>query len=156
MISIGTTALSSAAAVDLANWQPDVYAAVGIQPNYVAEEKPSDWEKIIALAADPKVVAIGETGLDRYWDYTPFEQQAEAFDRHLELSRATGKPFVVHCREAEADVVAQLTNAAAAGPLRGVMHSFSGDLATAEACLDLGLFISFAGMVTFKRNDSLR
>lgn len=156
IITIGTTALSSSAAVDLARRRGDVYAAVGIQPNYVAEEKPGDWEKVVALAADPKVVAIGETGLDRYWDYTPFARQAEAFDRHLELSRTTGKPFVVHCREAEADVVAQLRNAVAAGPLRGVMHSFSGDLATAEACLELGLYVSFAGMATFKRNDALR
>lgn len=156
MVTIGTTAISSVAAVELAAKHGDVYAAVGIQPNYVAEEKAADWERIVALAAEPRVVAIGETGLDRYWDYTPFEQQAEAFDRHLELSRTTGKPFVVHCREAEADVVAQLRNAAGAGPLRGVMHSFAGDLATAEACLELGLYVSFAGMVTFKRNDALR
>jgi len=156
MVTIGTTALSSGAAVELARRERDVYAAVGIQPNYVAEEKTGDWERIVALAADERVVAVGETGLDRHWDYTPFAQQAEAFDRHLELSRSTGKPFIVHCREAEADVVAQLRNAAAAGPLRGVMHSFAGNLATAEACLELGLFISFAGMVTFKRNDSLR
>ncbi|HEX6986361.1 MAG TPA: TatD family hydrolase, partial [Planctomycetaceae bacterium] len=105
MLTIGTTAASSAAAVDLANRHADVFAAVGIQPNYVAAEKPGDWEQIVALAGEPRVVAIGETGLDRYWDYTPFERQAEAFDRHLELSRSTGKPFVVHCREAEADVV---------------------------------------------------
>lgn len=156
MVTIGTTALSSVAAADLAKRHGDVYAAVGIQPNYVAEEKAGDWERIVVLASEERVVAIGETGLDRYWDYTPFGQQAEAFDRHLELSWRTGKPFVVHCREAEADVVAQLRNAAAGGPLRGVMHSFSGDFATAEGCLELGLFISFAGMVTFKRNDVLR
>ena len=156
MLTIGTTAVSSEKALELAKKHTDVFSAVGIQPNYVAEEKPSDWERIVTLADDDRVVAVGETGLDRYWDYTPFALQIEAFDRHLELSRATGKPFIVHCREAEADVVAQLRNAAGAGPLRGVMHSFAGDLATAEACLELGLYISFAGMVTFKRNDALR
>lgn len=156
MLTIGTTAASSEKALALAKSHRDVFAAVGIQPNYVAEEKPADWEKIVALVGDERVVAIGETGLDRYWDYTPFESQVEAFDRHLELSRAIGKPFIVHCREAEADVVAQLRNAAAGGTLRGVMHSFSGDVATAEACVELGLHISFAGMVTFKRNDALR
>jgi TatD DNase family protein len=156
MLTIGTTAASSKQAMELARQHSDIFAAVGIQPNYVAEEKPGDWEKIIALASDDRVVAIGETGLDRHWDYTPFESQVEAFDRHLELSRAAGKPFIVHCREAEADVVAQLRNATGAGTLRGVMHSFAGDVATAEACLDLGLHISFAGMVTFKRNDALR
>ena len=156
MLTIGTTAASSRAAVELARRHSDVYAAVGIQPNYVAEQKPGDWETIVSLAADPRVLAIGETGLDRYWDYTPFEQQVEAFDRHLELSRTIDKPFVVHCRDAEADVVVQLRQAAKTGSLRGVMHSFSGDAATAEACLELGLFISFAGMVTFKRNEALR
>ncbi|MDN5852289.1 MAG: TatD family hydrolase, partial [Actinomycetia bacterium] len=100
------------AAVELANSHKDIFAAVGIQPNYVAEEKPGDWEKIVALADEPRVIAIGETGLDRHWDYTPFDQQIEAFDRHLELSRRTGKPFIVHCRESEADVVSQLQNAA--------------------------------------------
>jgi TatD DNase family protein len=156
MLTIGTTASSSEQALELAKQHPNIYAAVGIQPNYVAEEKPGDWEKIVALAKDERVVAVGETGLDRYWDYTPFESQIAAFDRHLELSQTTDKPFIVHCREAEADVVAQLRNAAGAGTLRGVMHSFAGDVATAEACLELGLHISFAGMVTFKRNDALR
>lgn len=156
MLTIGTTAASSVKAIALAKSHRDVFAAVGIQPNYVAEEQPGDWEKIVALAADERVVAVGETGLDRYWDYTPFEAQIEAFDRHLDLARSTGKPFIVHCRQAEADVVSQLRNAAAAGQLRGVMHSFAGDVVTAEACVELGLHISFAGMVTFKRNDALR
>lgn len=156
MLTIGTTCLSSLAAVDLAMAEPDVFAAVGIQPNYVAQEQTGDWDKIVALADHPRVIAIGETGLDRYWDYTPFEQQIEAFDRHLDLARAVDKPFIVHCREAEADVIAQLRRASEAGPLQGIMHSFCGDQAAAEACLELGLMISFAGMVTFKRNDALR
>src|SRR5688500_14696786 len=83
MLTIGTTAESSEKAVRLASGHHAVFAAVGIQPNYVAEEKPADWEKIVSLASDERVVAIGETGLDRYWDYTPFEIQIEAFDRHL-------------------------------------------------------------------------
>lgn len=156
MLTIGTTCLSSIAAVDLARAEPDIFAAVGIQPNYVAQEQVGDWDKIVALASHPRVIAIGETGLDRYWDYTPFEQQVEAFDRHLELARAVDKPFIVHCREAEADVIAQLRRAAGRGPLKGIMHSFCGDPSAAEACLELGLMISFAGMVTFKRNDALR
>jgi TatD DNase family protein len=82
--------------------------------------------------------------------------QVEYFDRHLELSRRLDLPFVVHCRNAEAEVVAQLRRAAESGPLRGVMHSFSGSLETAQACLELGLYISFAGMVTFKNAHALR
>ena len=154
LLTIGTTAASSTAAVALAVRYPTVYAAVGIQPNYVAEEQAGDWEKIQALALESRVVAIGETGLDRHWDYTPFDLQIDAFSRHLALSHSLGKPFIVHCREAEADVVAQLQHAHR--PLSGVMHSFAGDAATAQSCLELGLYISFAGMVTFKRNDNLQ
>jgi TatD DNase family protein len=158
IITIGTTAASSDAAVSVAAGFPGVFAAVGIQPNYAAEAQPDHWQVIEELATHEKVVAIGETGLDRYWDHTPLDIQQDYFDRHLDLSRRLGKPFVVHCREAEADVVAQLRRAAQAGPgpLSGVMHSFSGDQATADACLELGLFLSFAGMVTYKKNDALR
>jgi TatD DNase family protein len=156
IVTIGTTAASSVEAVEIARAHPMVHAAVGIQPNYVSQAAPGDWETIERLATQPKVVAIGETGLDRYWDYAPFDLQTEYFARHLDLSRRLSLPFIVHCREAERDVVAQLRSAAAAGPLAGVMHSFSGDFETAQACIELGLFISFAGMLTFKKSDALR
>ena len=156
IVTIGTTAESSRRAVELAGRYASVYAAVGIQPNYVAEAKPGDWEKIEELARAPRVVAIGETGLDRYWDYAPIDLQRDYFDRHLELARRLDLPFVVHCRQAEDDVVAQLRGAVEGGPLRGVMHSFAGSRATAEACLQLGLHISFAGMLTYRKSDELR
>jgi TatD DNase family protein len=156
MIAIGVTANSSEAVVKLAAEHPKVYAAVGIQPNYCAEAKAEDWERIVALAGSPKVVAIGETGLDRYWDYTPFDAQQDYFDRHLRLSQERGLPFVVHTRESDADVVAMLRDAAARGPLAGVMHSFTGSAETAAECVALGLYVSFAGMVTFKKSDDLR
>jgi TatD DNase family protein len=156
VVTIGTTAASSRLAVEIAQANPLVYAAVGIQPNYVSEAAPDDWDIIAELVTQPKVVAIGETGLDRYWDKAPFDLQVEYFARHMALARKHDLPFVVHCREAEKDVVAQLRAAAADGPLQGVMHSFSGDFETALACVELGLYISFAGMVTFKKNDALR
>jgi TatD DNase family protein len=156
IITIGTTAASSRAAVAIAEQFSQVYAAVGIQPNYTAQAQPDDWSVIEELALHPRVVAVGETGLDRYWDYAPIDVQEDYFDRHIALSRRIGKPFIVHCREAEADVVAQLRRAKTEGPLCGVMHSFSGDQTTADACLDLGLYLSFAGMVTYKKNASLR
>jgi TatD DNase family protein len=156
MIVIGCTLDSSRAAIELAARFPAVYAAVGIQPNYISSAAAGDFTEIEQLVTAAKVVAIGETGLDRYWDHSPIELQRDYFARHIELALARDLPFVVHCRDAEADVVAALQSAAATGPLRGVMHSFTGDLATAQACWELGLHISFAGMITFKRNDTLR
>ena len=156
MVTIGTTADSSRRALAVAGQFPQVFAAVGIQPNYAAQAKAGDWEAIEDLAAQEKVVAIGETGLDRYWDYAPFDVQIDYFQRHIALSQKLDLPFVVHCREAEADVVEQLRLAAARGTLRGVMHSFTGSLETARACLELGLLISFAGMVTYKKSQALR
>lgn len=156
MLTIGTTRESSERAIALAEKYDSIFAAVGIQPNYVSEAKSGDWDRIVELAQHPSVVAIGETGLDKYWDYSPLELQAEYFDRHLDLSRALKKPFIVHNREADQEIVEQLRKQAKQGGLRGVMHSFCADQQTADDCLELGLFISFAGMVTFKRNDELR
>lgn len=155
-ITIGITAETSRRAVEIAEQHPSIYAVVGIQPNYAAEAKPGDLETIENLITRPKVVAIGETGLDRYWDYSPIDVQQEYFTKHIELSRQYDLPFVVHCRDAEDDVVAHLRSMAETGPLNGVMHSFCGDLKTAQACLDLGLYISFSGMVTYKKNSDLR
>jgi TatD DNase family protein len=158
MIAVGVTAESSAKVVQLAAEYPNVYAAVGIQPNYCAQAKPDDWQRIVELAGAPKVVAIGETGLDRYWDYTPFQMQQDYFARHLQLAHQRKLPFIVHTRESDADVVAMLRQAHAdgGGALHGVMHSFTGSAETAAQCLELGLFISFAGMVTFNKSTALR
>jgi TatD DNase family protein len=102
-------------------------------------------------------VAIGETGLDRYWDRAPFALQERYFGLHLGLGRQAQKPVVIHCREAEADVVRMLkAEFEQHGPIRGVMHSFTADESTAQQCVAIGLHISFAGMLTFKNNESLR
>ncbi len=156
ILTIGTTADSSQRAVDLAATFPQVYAVVGIQPNYVAQMKPGDWERILTLSTADKVVGIGETGLDRYWDYAPIKLQQDYFSKHIQLSRERDLPFVVHCREAEADVVDLLQREAVQAPFKGLMHSFCGTPETATACLELGMYISFAGMLTFKKNDELR
>ncbi len=156
MIAVGCTAADSASSVDIAQQFAPVFASVGIQPNYTHEVEPGDWDKIVALAKQPKVVALGETGLDRYWDHAPFDVQQDYFDRHIRLSQETGLPFIVHMRECGADIVEMLTAARSRGELRGVMHSFTGDEALMQQCVDLGLYISFAGMVTFKKSDELR
>jgi TatD DNase family protein len=148
----GITAGSSEQAVRLAERYPSVYAAVGIQPNCCHEAAPGDWQRVEALAERPGVVALGETGLDRYWDFTPFEVQQDYFQRHLDLAAKLDLPVVVHCREAEADVLAMLREVSRSrgGAVRGVIHAFSGDLAMAEECLALGLFVSLAGPVTYR------
>jgi TatD DNase family protein len=157
VVTIATTAASSAACVALAERHPMLAATVGIQPNHVAQAETDAWDRVAAAVKHARVVAVGETGLDRYWDYTPFAQQEEYFARHLELARQHGLAVVIHCRQAEADVVRMLrTDYERHGPVRGVMHSFTGDLATAEACLAMGLYISFAGMVTYKNAQALR
>jgi TatD DNase family protein len=157
VVTIGTDAETSRTNVELAGRFPLLRAAVGIQPNHVAEARPGDWDVIRELAPHPSCVAVGETGLDRYWDRAPFPLQEEYFARHLALSRETGKPVVIHCREAEADVVRTLrAEFDARGPVAGVMHSFTGDAATARACLEMGLYVSFAGMVTYKNAEDLR
>ena len=156
IIAIGTTADTSAVCVRLATEFEGVHAAVGMQPNYIAEAKPDDWDRVVALVDEPGVVAIGETGLDRYWDFTPFDQQQDYFDRHIRLSQERGLPFVVHMRDCDDDILAMLREAHQRGSLSGVMHSFTGSQAMAEECLAMGFYVSFAGMVTFKKSDALR
>ena len=157
IVVVATTAPDSRRCVELAQRHALLRATIGIQPNHVAEEAPTAWDEVLALAQRPEVVALGETGLDRYWDRTPFAQQEDYFARHLELARKIDRAVVIHCREAEADVVRMLRqDYDKHGPVRAVMHSFTGDLGTAEACLQMGLHISFAGMLTYKNAQALR
>jgi TatD DNase family protein len=156
IIAVGTTAEASRKCVEVAARYPSVYAAVGLQPNYIAQGSPDDWAAIEELSTARRVVALGETGLDRHWDYTPFEMQQEYFQRHIALARRRGLPFIVHMRDCDAEIVEALRLAAEGGALRGVMHSFTGDAAMAAECVALGLHISFAGMVTYKKSQALR
>ena len=156
LVAVGTTAATSEACVELAALHEEVLAAVGIQPNYCTEARPDDWDRVLGLVGRGGVVAIGETGLDRHWDYTPLDVQRDYFDRHLRISQQVGLPFIVHTRESDAEVLAMLREARQRGPLVGVMHSFTGSVETAAECVALGLFISFAGMVTYKKSDVLR
>lgn len=156
IVSAATTARDSAETLDLASRWQGVHPAVAVHPNEVAEAEAGDWERIVALSGDSRVVAIGETGLDRYWDRAAFPLQQEWFDRHLELARQRQLPIIIHCRDAYVDVIDQLR--ALGRPVRGVLHSFTGTTGDAEALLELGLHLSFAGMVTFANRslDALR
>jgi TatD DNase family protein len=148
---------SSAAVVALAE-QYDLLAAVGIHPNSTHEAAPGDWERVTALVDRPRVVALGETGLDRYWDFAPLSLQQEYLDRHLRLAQQRDMPVILHCRDAQDDLLDALHAAVDRGPIRGIIHAFSGDASFAGECLALGLHVSFAGNVTYsnKKFEPLR
>jgi TatD DNase family protein len=156
IIAVGTTAASSAGSLELATEHRGVFAVVGIHPNEAADVGQQDWPLILDMIGRPGLVAIGETGLDRYWNRTPFSEQQTWFDRHLGLAHDHDLPIVIHCRDCQSDIIEQLQQIGR--PIRGVMHSFTGSWDDAEAFLALGLHLSFAGMITFtnKALDPLR
>ncbi len=154
IVTIGTTLASCRQAVAFAEKHANVYAAVGIHPNYAGQAGAEDWTAVEELTRHPRVVAVGETGLDRYWDFTPLDVQTDYFHRHLDLSAQSGLPFIVHCRDAEEEVLSILEGRGA--PLSGIMHSFCGSSETADRCLALGMHLSFSGMLTYKKNGELR
>jgi len=157
ILAVAVDRTSSEESVALAQRHPQqIWASVGVQPNYVAEIAAGDRERIAALATDDCVVAIGETGLDRYWKDVPFDLQQSAFTWHLELACQCQLPVIIHMRDCGDDVVAAVRPFAGPSGVRGVMHSFTGDERLLADCLELGLYISFAGMVTFKKSDALR
>lgn len=156
IVAVGTDKSSSQVCVELAETYPNVWASVGIHPNESAKAEPGDWSAICELTAHPKVVALGETGLDLYWDDAPFAVQQDNFRRHIEHSLATRLPVIVHSRDCDVEMVAALREFALHAPLAGVMHSFTGTWETAAACLELGLYISFAGMATYKNAEAIR
>ena len=157
VVSVATSAASSVATVALAAAHPGVFPTAGIHPNHAAQAAAGDWDAVVGLAERPAVVGIGETGLDRHWHDSPFPMQEDYFVRHLHLSRRLRKPIIIHCREADADMLRVLRDDFDRhGTILGVMHSFCGDESMAAACRAMGLVISFAGMLTYKNAAALR
>jgi TatD DNase family protein len=154
MLTIGTDVATSRAAVALAAREPDVWAAVGFHPHDAAEADPAALAEIERLAAAPRVVAIGECGLDFFRDRSPREDQERCFRAQLALARRAGKPVLIHCRDAHAETLAILAEEGVAAT-GGIMHCFSGDTAIARRCLDLGLLVSLAGPVTYPKARAL-
>jgi len=143
-------------ALELAARDPGFFAAtVGIHPHECARVPEDDWALHERLASDPRVVAIGETGLDFHYDRSPRPVQEASFRRSLGIARAAGKPVVVHVREAD-EACARVLREEGVPPAGGVIHCFTGDAAAARAYLDLGLFISVAGVLTFKTAGAIR
>jgi TatD DNase family protein len=132
----------------LAESQPHLYATVGVHPEYTDVEEP-DEDRLVALAAHPKVIAIGETGLDYYWQKDKPEWQRDRFRTHIRAGRRAGKPLVVHTRDSAADTLRVLKEEGA-DTVGGVMHCFTENWEIASLALDLGFYLSFSGIVTFK------
>jgi TatD DNase family protein len=151
--------------LDLADATPELYAAVGVHPNSTAEFSHADVEALRALAAHAKVVAIGETGLDYYWQKVDVPTQQDAFEQQLGLAAELGLPVIIHCRDANDDVAAVLRNwvggvAFKGSPLArrrfaGVLHAFPGDLALAEEAYTWGFVVGLGGPVTFRNARAL-
>ena len=133
-----------------------VHCTVGVHPHEAAEEGQASPDRLIALAADPAVVGIGETGLDYYYEHSPRAAQQESFRAHIEAARKTGLPLIVHTRDADDDTIAILEDEYRSGPFTGVIHCFTAGLAVAEAALGIGFYISASGIITFKKAEDLR
>jgi TatD DNase family protein len=131
-----------------------VYAAVAVHPTEVNELDDAGYAELERLAQDPRVVAVGETGLDYYWDRTAPALQQEHFRRHIELAKRVGKPLMIHDRDAHADILRILRDEGA--PDQVVFHAFSGDVEMARACVEAGYVLSFPGVITFRNAPALR
>ncbi|MCW2529882.1 MAG: TatD DNase family protein [Pseudonocardiales bacterium] len=154
VITVGDTIASSRWCVEQANRHPDVYAAVAVHPTEVNGMTDDDYAELDALARDPRVVAIGETGLDYYWDTVEPALQHEHFRRHIALSHQVGKPLMIHDRDAHEDVLRIVREEQA--PKTGVIfHAFSGDETMARECVAAGYTLSFPGVITFKNAQLL-
>lgn len=153
MISIGTDLPSSRKAVALTARFPVVWASVGVHPHEAAHCPDSLENELTALATDPRVVAIGETGLDFYRNLAPAAAQHEAFQRQIALAKRLDLPLVIHSRHADDEVFATLTGVDAG---RVIMHCFTGDRPLARRCLEQGWFLAFGGVATYPRNVELR
>ncbi|WP_313802036.1 TatD family hydrolase [Sphingobium sp.] len=136
--------------------EADVWATVGIHPHEADEHPHVDTAKLVERAAHPRVVGIGETGLDYYYDHSDRERQQRSFRSHIAASRETGLPLIVHTRDAEADTLAIMRDEMGKGAYGGVIHCFTASGAFADAALELGFYISISGIVTFKNARDLQ
>ncbi len=156
LVTICTKLSEVSRVIAIAERYDGIHCSVGVHPHEAGPEGQDGPQRLVALAAHPKVVGIGETGLDYYYEHSPREAQRQSFRAHLEAARHTGLPVIVHSRDAEEDTIAILEEEHARAPFNGVIHCFTGGPALARAALGLGLYISVAGVVTFKNAEALR
>lgn len=156
MLNISTRENEWDAVIGTAEREPDVWATIGIHPNEADSYPEVDTERLVARAAHPRVVGIGETGLDYYYEHSDRARQQASFRSHLAACRQTGLPVVVHTRDAEADTAEILKEELGKGSFPGVIHCFTGTAEFARQALDLGFYISISGIVTFKNARELQ
>ena len=154
-LTCGSDVASSRASIALAEQHDYIYAAAGIHPHEVSKAGAEDLEEILAMLAHPKVLALGEIGLDFYYDFSPRALQEEVFKKQLDIAYELGKPVVIHVREAHGATIELLTNNRDRLP-KGVLHCYSGSAESVKVYEKLGFHISFAGSVTFKNAEKLR
>ena len=156
MLNIATREAEWDDVLAVATREPDVWASVGIHPHDADHHPDIDVEKLITRAAHPRVIGIGETGLDYYYDKSDRARQRDSFRTHITAARETGLPIIVHTRDAEADTYEMLAEEMAKGAYKGVIHCFTASQDFADKALELGLYISISGIVTFKNAADLQ
>jgi TatD DNase family protein len=156
MLNISTREREWDDVIGLAEQEKDVWASVGIHPHEADQHVGMDCAKLVAKSAHPRVIAIGETGLDYYYDKSDRAQQCRGFREHIKACRETGLPIIIHTRDAEADTATILTEEMREGAFTGVIHCFTASAEFARIALDLGLYISLSGIVTFKNAQDLQ
>lgn len=156
MLNIATRESEWDAVLATAEREDDVWATVGIHPHEADEHPHIDTAKLVERAGHPKVIGIGETGLDYYYDHSDRTRQQASFRAHIAASRETGLPLIVHTRDAEEDTLAILREEMGKGAFPGVIHCFTASGAFADAAMDIGFYISISGIVTFKSAKDLQ
>jgi len=156
IITISTRVKKHAQVLAIAEKFLDVFCSVGTHPHNAKDETDIDAGRLIALAQHPKIVAIGEAGLDYHYDNSPRDVQAASFREHIAAARETGLPLVIHSRDCDADMQKTLEEETGKGPFKAVLHCFTGGRDLAFKAIALGHYVSFTGILTFKRSDELR
>ena len=156
MVTISTRVKRHQQVLEIAERFADVFCSVGTHPHHADEELDLNVGDLLARTRHPRVVAIGEAGLDYYYDRSPRAAQELSFRRHIAAARETGLPLVIHARDADADVARILEEETEKGPFAAVLHCFTGGRDLAHRAIALGLSISFTGILTFKKSDHLR
>jgi TatD DNase family protein len=156
MVTISTRVRRHADLVSIAERFPDVFCSVGTHPHHAHEELDVGTAQLVDFSQHPKVVAIGEAGLDYHYDNSPREAQEQSFRTHIGAARETGLPLVIHAREADDDMANILKEEMKQGAFSAVLHCFTGGRDLAFTGIDLGLYVSFTGILTFKNSDALR